>query len=263
MIRIIDKSFKRYDEIDSFCRKDPFGVRILSYLTTYGFELDFVDFWYQTDKKDRIVALISGFEDRYTVFSSRTRNRGRLDELKEFIEFRSPSSLMFDFDLRLDFASHKSVQIGDVLKFKKSAASFKNINSDVFVRPDAESYYSILKMNDSEDFKVPEYMFFLSDVTYRKNRNRLAMFGIKDNDDLASVCMTVSECDHAVILGAVATAKDHKGKGYASKLVNSSASLFLLDNKDVYIFSMKESTTRLYKKAGFSKNKNYIEYFFR
>ena len=263
MIRFIDKDFDRFEEMKKLCRDDPFGVRILSYYVTYDISLSFIDFWYQEDKNGRMIAVISRFEDRYTVFSKYTRNKTKLLELQEFISFRSPGAVMLDFRLRLDFEKPVDVIIGDVLKFKKSEAKFKDIKNDVFERPTTVNYYTILKLNENDKFTVPDYMHFLSDVTYRKNRKRIALFGLKHEDSVASVCMTVSECDDAVILGAVATAPQYKRMGYCSKLVNRAASLMSLDNKDVYIFSMQDKTTKLYKKIGFKKSHNFIEYIFR
>lgn len=260
MIRLIDDSFDRLEEVRKICVKDPFGVRIYSYLTTYDLSLDFIDIWYQEDKKGKIVALISRFEDRYTIFSLYTRNRARLDELQEFVSFRSPASVMFDFKLRIDFEKPKSAVFGDVLKFRKSHATFKE--KEIY-KPGTVYYYSVLKKNESEDFKVPEYMYFLSDITYRKNREKVAMFGINHEESLASVCMTVSECDEAVILGAVATEPKYKRQGYCSRVVNAAASIFALNKRDVYIFSTKKENTKLYKKIGFKETSYFVEYIFR
>lgn len=263
MIRFIDEDFSRYNEVEALCRNDPFGVRILSYMETYDRSLSFTDFWYQEDKKGNISAVISRFQDRYTVCAGKPGKNSEMLELLEFIKFRSPSSVMFDSGLSIKFNEYKRIITGDVLTFKISAARFKDIKDDIFCTPGIEEYYDVLLMNRSENFIVPDYKNFLSDVTYRKNRDKTAVFGIKNDDSLAGVCMTVAECKNAVIMGAVATVPEYQGMGYASKLVNRAASLLILENKDVYIFSIEEKNTRLYKKIGFTGKCRFIEYIFR
>lgn len=259
MIRIIENDFERINEVKKLCNNDVFGIRILSYLETYDLSLDFIDIWYQEDKRGNIVSIISRFCDKYTICAKYTRNRERLNEIKEFVSFRSPGSVIFDFKLRIDFEDNKRVILGDVLKFKKSDAHYKEID---LYKPDIEHYYKVLQKCASEDFLVPEYMYFLSDVTYRQNRSRVAMFGMKNENELASVCMTVSETENSVIMGAVATVPEFQHMGYCSKLLNAASSLFLLNGKDVYILSSKIENTKLYKKIGFKQIEYFIEYFF-
>lgn len=252
MIKLIDDDFNNIDLLNETFKDNSFGTRVLSILTTYDKTLDFVDVWYQIIN-DSITAIISRFEDRITVSANK---KSDVNEISEFLNFQNFNYILCDSKLKLKI-DFKSKRTGDVLKFPIKNTSFKE---DKIIKPNIEDYYSILKKCENENFVVPEYMNFLSDITYRQNRGKCAMFGMKDEDKLASVCMTVSESSSSVILGAVATSPEFKKRGYCTKLLRTVASLFLLNNYDVYIYSLLERNTELYKKIGFEKDTKFIEY---
>lgn len=255
MIKLIDKDFLLDEKFRKFCLKSIFGVKIYSIYSTYDISLDFVDTWYQLNKLGMIVSAVSRFENNYILATSIFSDK---DELNEFISFQKMNTLLCDsrFQLNKECIDRKT---NAGMKFLIKYASFKGIQ---LISPTPEEYYDVLKEAKSEDFIVPDYNNFLSDITYRKNRNRCALFGQNFCTSLASVCMSVCECDGAAIIGCVATHPNYRNRGLCSTTVNRAASLLLLDNKDVYIFPQNDKAFNIYKKIGFKKICEYTEYRF-
>ena len=138
-----------------------------------------------------------------------------------------------------------------------------NYISDIEIyEPDFASVYELLLTCESEIFRVPPKLSFLSDVTHRKNRGKCAVIGTTVDGVLASSVMTVSETEYAAIIGAVATRADYRKRGLSRELVRTLASRIRGEGRAVYVFSASEGNTRFYRNSGFEIAAAFTEYFF-
>ncbi len=256
MIKIIDSDFELIEDFEKFCAIDSFGSRIYSHFLCYGYQFDFVDFWVQITEDHNVVSAICRFENDFILCLS---DDSDFDEVSAFLDFQNKSSIMFDdsYDKKLKILCEKK-HIGDVLTY---VGDDKDILHCEIICPEPKMYHKLLSTCESEDFFVPEYFGFISDVTRRINKNLCLMYGIIKNNELVSCAMTVSQTKTNVILGAVATHPEHRKNGYAGSIVKTLAEQFLhLDN--VYIYTTVERNTRFYKSLGFKATGKWVKFIF-
>ena len=160
MIRPAEKSdFSRINATD------PFFTRILSLYESYGEGLDFVAFWVQ-ENEGRITAAISRFEDKFSLWLTENSD---LDEITAFIRFQGAGSCLYNAAYPLDFPDDLPCIGGQIMEY----LSDDYISDIEIYEPDFKALYNLLKSCESPIFIVPEYLLFLSDVTHRKNREKL------------------------------------------------------------------------------------------
>ena len=248
MIRPADGSVIR--SVDA---SDAFYTRILSLYLSYGEGYSFADFWEQELGGDT-VALISRFEDKFTLWLT---DRSDLGETAAFLSFQSAGGVMFDsaYELSLPDAAHTIG--GQVLEY----IGDDHISDIEIYEPDFKELYELLKTCESDIFRVPEYLTFLSDLTHRKNKGSLTSAVIRDGDIAVSSAMTVSETESAVILGAVATRPDHRGRGLSRTLVRDLATRLRAGGRRVFVFSASDANTRFYINSGFTPVAGFKELF--
>lgn len=245
MIKIIDKDFQLFSKFKEFCKISSFGTRIYSHFLCYGYELDFVDFWVQLDDNSNIICAFCRLDGDFIVCLS---DYSDYDEVSAFLDFQEKLSVTFD-DRYSDkiTTSFKCCSQGDILMFK---GTDKKLIEYELVLPQLKEYHELLLTCESDDFYVPQYMSFLSDVARRQNKEMCTIYAIMSEDTLASCAMTVSQTDFSVILGAVATHPQHRKHGYAGYIVSQLAQSFS-HLESVYIYTTIERNTRFYEGIGF------------
>lgn len=177
-----------------------------------------------------------------------------IEEIDEFILFSGCTYVMYHADFALGFNSVSEIK-GDVLAYKTRS---KNLSKSI-TEPDIPSIYEVLKSCESEEFIVPDYLPFLSDMTHRKNKGKCTAAGIEKDGVLASCAMAVSETENAVIIGAVATRPAYRCQGLSRQVVISLSEKYAEQNKTVYVFSANKKNTRFYEHSGFEKISKFIE----
>ncbi|MBQ7134241.1 MAG: GNAT family N-acetyltransferase [Ruminococcus sp.] len=254
MIKIIDKDFTLFDEFKNFCKSDSFGTRIYSHFLCYSYEFDFALFWVQVDENDEICSAVCKLDNEIILCLS---NESDFEEISAFLSFQNILSVTFDASYKDNIdCDRNECSTGDILRYK---GNDKNVVSFDIVTPDLKEYHNLLLSCESEDFAVPEYMNFLSDVSRRQQRNLCCIYGIKIADELASCAMTVSYTDFSVILGAVATHPHHRKHGYAGCIVKGLAEKFS-EFSSVYIYTTVERNTRFYESLGFEVTDKWCKY---
>lgn len=254
MIKIIDSNFELFDEFKDFCKIDSFGTRIYSHFLSYGYEFDFVDFWVQVNEYGAVTVAICKLDGDFVLQLSSDSD---FDEISMFLGFQDKLSVTLDYkfnkNLNLDYSF---CSCGDILTYMGNGKTVLNYKRII---PELKEYYTLLSLCKSEDFYVPDYLNFLSDVTRRINRNLCNISGVVEGDKLVSCAMTVSQTDFSVILGAVATHPDYRKKGYAGCIVKNLAEEFS-GSKNVYIYTTVERNTRFYESIGFEVSGKWIKY---
>ena len=237
MIRLAEK-----DSFTAFRTDDPFYTRILSLYESYGEGYAFTGFWVQ-ETEGKTVSAISRFEDKFSLYLTEDSD---LEEVAAFLRFQGAGAVMTDSRYVLDLESEQVIN-GQVLRY---AGEYYNSESELYT-PEIKSLYALLQSCESDIFRVPEYMSFLSDVTHRRNLNKCAIMATDVGGALASAVMTVSETESAAILGAVATHPDFRRRGLSRELVKTLASQITSQGRAAYVFSASVANTRFYQNSGF------------
>lgn len=229
---------------------DPFLTRIQSLYDCYGTGYDFVRFYAQYIG-EKAVSCLSLFEGRMALYLTEDSD---FEEIERFIVFSGCTYVMYNAMFLSEINSSREIK-GDVLVYKSKA---ENSSKEIY-KPDPASVYDVLKSCESEDFLVPPYLPYLSDVTHRQNQGKCTLMGIEQNGVLASCAMTVSEAKRAVIIGAVATRPEYRQRGLSRQIVISLSEKYAKQNKAVFVFSANEKNTRFYENSGFEKLYQFTE----
>ena len=221
---------------------DPFYTRILSLYESYGGGYAFVSFWVQ-EIGGETVAAVSRFEDKFSLYLTENAD---LEEIAAFLTFQGAGAVVADRSFPLDLPLEHAIE-GQVLRYAGD-----NYCSDLEIySSEVKPLYALLQSCESEIFRVPEYMSFLSDVTHRRNLGKCTVLGTAIDGTLASAVMTVSETEDAAILGAVATHPDYRRRGLSRELVKTLASRIAGQGRAAYVFSASDANTRFYQNSGF------------
>lgn len=239
---------------DSIPATDSFITRIRALYRAYGDGYAFAAFWEQ-EIDGAVVAMISRFEDKFSLWTAEGCDT---EELGAFLRFQGAGSVMLRADVPLCFPEAAHTIEGAVLEYADEAD-----NSDIELsEPDFRRLYELLKTCESDIFRVPDYLMFLSDLTHRRSRGWLTVSAAERDGVLAASVMTVSECESAVVLGAVATRPDYRRRGLARSLVRSTASRIKGGGRRVFVYSASDANTQFYLNSGFRIVAGFKEFFF-
>ena len=241
-------------DFGKFVGDDPFLVRIRSLYQCYGAGYDFVGFWVQEIGGEN-VALISRFEDKFSLYLT---GKSDLEEAAAFLIYMGACSALYDAAYALPIPDGLTVIGGEVLAY----AGEDHISDIEIYEPDFKELYGLLQTCASDIFRVPDYLVFLSDVTFRRSRGKLTLAATAVDGVLASSVMTVSETENAVILGAVATHPDYRKRGLSRELVRTVATRLRAQGRRVYVLSASAANTHFYQNSGFEIIAGFREVFF-
>ncbi len=221
-----------------FLPADPYAARITAIFETYGANQKFAMFWVQ--KIDGMpVAAVCRVDGNMTLCAL---DNADFEELSVFIGAVGFSSLTCD------------AVIADKLGFTPSKTSYtvrynggyelkgQGIHRDY----DKRSVYNLLC---GCGFELGDYGAFLADVCARLNKGTASMAAREENGKLQACAFALFEGAKSVLLGAVATSPEARGRGYASELVGYLANEKA--EKQVYLFCREDSLTSFYGKIGF------------
>lgn len=220
----------------SFLPADPYSARITALAETYGTEQNFAMFWVQ--KIDEIpVAAISRVDGNMTLCCG--ENAGS-EELSCFINAVGYSTLTFDmaFAEKLGIVPQKS---SFTVKYTGDAECY-----DVLTDYNKKDIYALLT---ECGFELGDYNSFLADVCARLNKSTASLVADEYNGILCACAFALFEGEKSVLLGAVATSPESRGRGCASKLVGTLAET--KKEKEVFLFCRNDSLLDFYKKIGF------------
>lgn len=233
MVKLIDSKTAL-----GFLPADPYAARITALAETYGTEHSFAMFWVQSvDEKP--VAAVCRVDGNMTVCCGEETD---FEELSAFINAVGFISLTADYEVteKLGFEPSKT---SFTVEYKGGA----KIGSAETVRDcDKRKIYDLLC---GCGFELGDYSLFFADVCARLNKNT-ASFAAVMNENLPCACaFALFKGEKSVLLGAVGTNENARGKGYASLLVGTLAE----ENKDkkVFLFCRNDSLADFYKKIGF------------
>lgn len=237
MIKSVEKNDKGFVE---FCKRDVFGTRISCLYSCYSTDYDFVKFWVQTDDDGQILSAVSRLDGDVTV-SSTGKNH---DELHNFLNFVGFRTVQCEKKIAELFGLKISVE-GFVVEYVGNKNEIADLNTDNSFR--SKEIYDIIK--SAKLVGVGDYLPWLSDMTFRMNRGAAYCETVVSDGKAVACAMKLFVTESAVLLGAVATKPEYRGRGYAGALVTHLAESE--KDKRVELLCKKDSIVEFYKSIGF------------
>ena len=242
MIKFIDSEKYSLKEI---CSKDVFGTRILAYFNTYFYEFDFMRFWVQLDENENPVAAISLIDGSMTLTCNENAD---FDELSAFVKMIGFSSLQCDRRV-MEKLGIKEALWGYVVRYE-SITDRAKYKLTLCENTDYSDVYKLIKSADL--LGVGEYLPWFSDVTHRVKKGTAKAALAMENGEPAACAMKLFVTDDAVLLGAVATDPNHRGKGLGGGLVTLLGNESVNEGKRTELLCKHDSIVDFYRSIGFT-----------
>lgn len=220
------------------------GTRIGAYLKCYRTKMDYIYFWVQKSD-DEIMTVISKIDGDMTVCATENSDYDEIYEFLNVIGYKTLFMLSADFDKMCIIPD----KIGYILEFAES--KHLSINNDIISNADMKRAYELFCDNRSESIAELEYLPWLSDFTYKRNRNSARIMCIKKEEKQICFAMTSAETEKSALISGVVTDKLYRKQGFASLLVAKLADDLKQENKAVYIMTATDENRKFYENNGF------------
>ena len=238
MIRLVEKEPEK-SRLLSICEKTPFGVKIASWATAYGFDKSFACFWLDTTADVAFcltdgVMLLSG-----TVLDGPGVKAflGAVGAKEVFCAVRNAEALGLSV-----------LETGDVLKKSLEPGPAPGPLPPVSVR----QIYTLLE----EAGMVEEFEPFYLDLSH-KLRHGAALAVTVPGDEGLRACGVVSALtDRGAILSALAVEEGYRRQGIGSAVVKQLEAC--LPGKTLYVFREKDKNKEFYRGLGFSRTDTWV-----
>lgn len=221
-----------------FLPADAYSARITALFRTYGSGQTFAMFWVQRIN-DVSVAAISKVDGNMTLC---TCENADFEELSGFINAAGFTSLTCDAE-DMEKLGFEPGKISFTVKY---SGGYEPQKADVSRDSDKRKIYDLLC---ACGFELGDYGAFLADVCARLNKGTASMTAVEENGGVQACAFALFEGERSVLLGAVATSPDARGKGYASTLVGTLANE--KSDKEVFLFCRNDGLADFYGKIGF------------
>ncbi len=239
MVKCVEKGDK---DFLLFCDRDVFGTRIKAYLNCYSTDYDFVRFWVQTDEDGNVTAAISRVDGDMTL----SAYNADYEELLQFVKIVGFSTIQCNRSVALEFTADETLW-GYVVNFENEK---DNIPATLKSDYELKEIYDIIKAENLTG--VGDYLPWLSDTTFRINRDTAKPLLCEIDGKNAGCAMVLFRTDKAALLGAVATVPYFRGRGVARALVTRLANEELANGRRVQLLCKSDSIVEFYKSIGFT-----------
>lgn len=239
MVKCVEKGDEAFL---SFCDRDVFGTRIKAYFNCYSTDYDFVKFWVQTDENGNVTAAISRVDGDMTLCAE----NADYEELLQFVKIVGFNTIQCQRQVAQNFTDDETLW-GYVVRFEKEQE-----NRQVSLKENFElkEVYNIIKAENLTG--VGDYLPWLSDTTFRINRNTAEPLVAEVDGNAAGCAMVLFRTDKAALLGAVATSPCYRGRGIAGALVTRLANGELANGRRTELLCKNDSIVNFYKSIGFT-----------
>lgn len=225
---------------------NPMTIEIEALIKTYGFNTSFAMFWIQ-ELDGKITAAVSKVDSHIIVAAGDGFDS---QELKEFLTVIGFSSLLGERWV-LEDLGFKISEKGFIMKYKSTISSYENSLPLTFnCEPPYRKIYNLLKEPDVFGESIPSYEDWLCDLSCRVRKSCARVLFHEKEDECISCGMFTFESDCGAVMGAVATHKDFRSKGYASDIVKELCAAAKAENKDAFLMC-REDKVSFYKKLEF------------
>lgn len=244
MIKKIEKN--DIEGVLSFLGEDVFSVRIKANLSAYGAEYSFAEFWAQYDENNAVCSVLSKINGACTLVFD---EKADTDEWKLFLNYFPYASAFLSSEnaalLEID-VTHS----GDILFFDGETV---NAYGNTVNFTDMKTAFEIIRENEGRSVAALNYLEWLSDFTYKKNRGYARLKAVEKEGRLISFAMTSAETEKSAIISGVFTDKNYRNRGFGEAALMSLVKSLTADNKTVYIMTAEEKMTSYYEKRGLKK----------
>ena len=239
MVKCVEKGDEAFL---SFCDRDVFGTRIKAYFNCYSTDYDFVKFWVQTDENGTVTAAISRVDGDMTLCAE----NDDYEELLQFVKIVGFNTIQCQRQVAQNFTDDETLW-GYVVRFEQEQE-----NRQVSLKENFElkEVYNIIKAENLTG--VGDYLPWLSDTTFRINRNTAEPLVAEVDGNAAGCAMVLFRTDKAALLGAVATSPCYRGRGIAGALVTRLANGELANGRRTELLCKNDSIVNFYKSIGFT-----------
>ena len=217
----------------SFLPQDAYAARIQALFKTYGAKCPFAEFW--TQAENAAVCRVDG------VMTLCCTENADYEELKIFIETVGCKTLVCSYEVCSNLGYTPSLS-SHIVEYTGGICV-----NPFCANPDLKQMHSLLLRCG---FMMGDYGSFLADFASRLNKGTAKTAAIVSSCvDACASALFIGE--KSVLLGAVATNPEKRGKGLASELVSSLAGEMKAQGKRVFLFCREDSLLEFYKKIGF------------
>ncbi|MCQ2514629.1 MAG: GNAT family N-acetyltransferase [Ruminococcus sp.] len=258
MIKVIDKSNNiNLAEILSDFDANPFVCRIISLYMSYKPEYPFVDYWVVYNNDNKICGAIARNGSAFIVFAD---DLSCIDEVSQFMRVAGAESIICDGDISLKLYDFTE-KTGFIMKMDKQSKVLPE-NFEI-IKPELKETFKLIMKCSDDGFKAPVFEDFYVDVNHRIRHNTMRMVGIRTDNQLVSVGMTVAESKNSAVIGAVASNPNYRKLGYGSKIVSCLADELMKEGKTVYLHRDLKRNAHFYESLGFSDIGSWKEYYYK
>ena len=231
-----------------------FSARISSNLSAYKTDYPFCEFWFQQND-----------EKEYTAFLSKKDGVCTLT-MKENADIEEMKSMLFFADCKYIEAEKSVFEMLDVKPDKtRDILTFDGetelINEGCAIDAfNLKEVFSLLKENEGESIAHMEYLPWLSDFTFKRNRKAARIKALVKDNELVSFAMTSAETEKEAVISGVVTKNGFRKKGFASKVLSELIGDLKKEGKTIYVLTAQKEINSFYEKSGFRKTGEWARY---
>ena len=98
---------------------------------------------------------------------------------------------------------------------------------------------------------IPPFDVWYADVSHRQRHGLCRIAAVLEDGVPVAGAMTVAACGGGALIGAVATRRESRGRGYASACVSRLTRALMKEGRQVYLSPKNETARRIYSRLGF------------
>lgn len=237
--------FSQTNGILSYLKDDAVSVRIKGNLSVYKTEYAFAEFWAQYDENEKITAVLSKINGECTLVFSDGANKA---EIIAFLNFVGYNSLFLDAQ-KADALGICPDSQGDILCFDGNTQESPSADDSA----DMKAVFELISENEGKNVIKLDYLEWLSDFTFKSNRDAARLKALTRDGTLVSFAMTSAETENSAIISGVFTKENCRRQGMGKRVLTALCQTLVEKNKKVYILTAEKKMTAYYEKAGFKK----------
>ena len=231
-----------------FCSGSAFGAYIVCRAKAYGFLSSFSQIWIGENESGKIVCAVSSLDGNAVLLAG---DECDFKELSFMISALGFTSVLTDFETAKKCGA-KDLEKNPIFRFEDNR---DDILKETFETADMKAVYELFascfpkKYGKNKD----EYLSWLSDFTFRKNRNLAKLEVSFAGSEIVSAAITAAQWERAAVISSVACNENFRKKGFGKAVTVSLAQKLKSENKDVFVIAENSALSEFYKKTGFKE----------
>lgn len=243
-----------FERLQRFCKGNAFGAYICCRAEAYGFSSSFSKLWIGENADEKITCAVSSLDRNAVLLAD---GECDFDELAFMISALGISSVLTD-EMTAEKCKMPSFETKPVFCFENACGYIETEDAEI---SDMKAVYALFcscfpnrYLNDKESF-----LSWLSDFTFRKNRNLARLETAICGSKLVAAALTAAECKTDAVISSVACDEEFRRRGFGKSVVLSLAKKLKDENKNVFVIAENNELSAFYKKIGF-KNCGFAAY---